>query len=46
MSKLAVEEARGSAAIAELRVEWQALFACASRPSPYVSWEWIAAWHR
>jgi len=46
VSKLAVEEARGSGAIEELRVEWQALFACASRPSPYVSWEWIAAWHR
>src|SRR5438034_9129815 len=46
VSKLAVEEARGTSAIEELRVEWQALFACASGPSPYVSWEWIAAWHR
>jgi CelD/BcsL family acetyltransferase involved in cellulose biosynthesis len=45
LSPLLVEEVRGVEAFDRLRVEWQALFTAAAA-SPFLSWEWIAAWHR
>jgi CelD/BcsL family acetyltransferase involved in cellulose biosynthesis len=44
--RITVQEARGSEALDMLRREWQELFAAAAEPSPFVSWEWIAAWQR
>ena len=46
MSQLTVEEARGDGALERLRVEWQGLFNRAAGASPFMSWEWIAAWHQ
>jgi len=46
LSPLLVEEVRGDDAFDRLRVEWQALFTAAAGASPFLSWEWIAAWHR
>ncbi len=45
MSKLIVEELRGVESIDALRPEWQPLFN-ASDASPFLSWEWIAAWQK
>ena len=44
MSKLVVEELSGSKALFSLGPEWQALFIEANA-SPFLSWEWITAWH-
>jgi len=44
MSKLVVEELSGSQALSSLGPEWQALFNEANA-SPFLSWEWITAWH-
>jgi CelD/BcsL family acetyltransferase involved in cellulose biosynthesis len=44
MSKLVVEELSGPQALSSLRPEWQALFNEANA-SPFLSWEWITAWH-
>jgi len=44
MSKLVVEELSGSRALSSLGPEWQALFIEANA-SPFLSWEWITAWH-
>jgi CelD/BcsL family acetyltransferase involved in cellulose biosynthesis len=46
VSPVTVEEIRGDEAFDRLRVEWQALYRSAAGPSPFLSWEWIAAWHR
>lgn len=46
MSPLSVEEVRGDEAFDRLQPEWQALYAAAAGASPFLSWEWIAAWHR
>jgi CelD/BcsL family acetyltransferase involved in cellulose biosynthesis len=46
VSPLTVEEVRGDEAFDRLRVEWQALYAVAADASPFLSWEWIATWHR
>lgn len=45
MSKLVVEEISGSQALTALRSEWRALFEEANT-SPFLSWEWITAWHK
>ena len=45
MSKLVVEELSGSQALSSLGPEWQALFDAANA-SPFLSWEWISAWHK
>ncbi len=45
MSKLAVEEMSGPEALSLLAPEWQALFN-ATNSSPFLSWEWISAWHK
>jgi CelD/BcsL family acetyltransferase involved in cellulose biosynthesis len=45
VSKLVVEEMSGSEAFSLLAPEWQALFN-ASNASPFLSWEWISAWHK
>ncbi len=44
MSKLVVEELTGPEALTSLRSEWQALFD-ESGAAPFLSWEWITAWH-
>jgi CelD/BcsL family acetyltransferase involved in cellulose biosynthesis len=43
MDKLTVEEMHGIDAPGALREEWRALFS-ASNVSPFLCWEWIAAW--
>lgn len=45
MSKLIVEELSGADALSSLAPEWQALFDKANA-SPFLSWEWISAWHK
>jgi CelD/BcsL family acetyltransferase involved in cellulose biosynthesis len=45
VSKLIVEELRGADALSSLAPEWQALFDKANA-SPFLSWEWISAWHK
>ena len=45
MSKLIVEELSGAEALSLLAQEWQALFNEANA-SPFLSWEWISAWHK
>jgi CelD/BcsL family acetyltransferase involved in cellulose biosynthesis len=45
VSKLVVEELSGPEALSSLAPEWQALFAL-SNASPFLSWEWISAWHK
>src|SRR5215813_4327593 len=45
VSKLVVEELSGSEALSSLGPEWQALFDEANAP-PFLSWEWITAWHK
>ena len=45
MSKLAVEELSGAEALSSLAPEWQALFDL-TNASPFLSWEWISAWHK
>jgi CelD/BcsL family acetyltransferase involved in cellulose biosynthesis len=45
VSKLVVEEMSGSEALSSLAPEWQALFN-ATNASPFLSWEWISAWHK
>ena len=45
MGKLVVEEMSGSEAFSLLAPEWQALFN-ATNASPFLSWEWISAWHK
>ena len=45
MSKLVVEELSGPQALSSLGAEWQALFEVANA-SPFLSWEWITAWHK
>jgi CelD/BcsL family acetyltransferase involved in cellulose biosynthesis len=45
LNKLVVEELNGSEALSALAPEWQALFDAANA-SPFLSWEWIAAWHK
>jgi CelD/BcsL family acetyltransferase involved in cellulose biosynthesis len=45
MSKLVVEEMRGVEILETLRSEWQMLFRTADA-SPFLSCEWIAAWHQ
>src|SRR6266581_687936 len=46
MSRLTVEEVAGADAFDRLRADWQALFSAAAGASPFLSWEWIASWHR
>ncbi len=46
MSLLTVEEVAGADAFDRLRADWQALFSAAAGASPFLSWEWIASWHR
>jgi CelD/BcsL family acetyltransferase involved in cellulose biosynthesis len=43
--KLVVEEMSGSESLSLLAPEWQALFN-ATNASPFLSWEWISAWHK
>jgi CelD/BcsL family acetyltransferase involved in cellulose biosynthesis len=45
VGKLVVEEMSGSEALSILAPEWQALFN-ATNASPFLSWEWISAWHK
>jgi CelD/BcsL family acetyltransferase involved in cellulose biosynthesis len=45
LSKLVVEELSGVEALSSLAPEWQALFDLTSA-SPFLSWEWISAWHK
>jgi len=45
VSKLKVEELSGSEALSSLGPEWQSLFDDANA-SPFLSWEWITAWHK
>ncbi len=45
MSKIVVEEMCGADALSILAPEWQALFEV-SDASPFLSWEWISAWHK
>jgi CelD/BcsL family acetyltransferase involved in cellulose biosynthesis len=45
VSKLVVEELSGGEALSSLAPEWQALFN-ATNASPFLSWEWISAWHK
>jgi CelD/BcsL family acetyltransferase involved in cellulose biosynthesis len=40
-----VDELSGSQALSSLGPEWQALFDVANA-SPFLSWEWITAWHK
>ena len=44
MRKLAVEEMSGPKALSSLETEWRALFNETDAP-PFLSWEWISAWH-
>jgi CelD/BcsL family acetyltransferase involved in cellulose biosynthesis len=43
--KLVVEEVSGAEALSSLAPEWKALFN-ATNASPFLSWEWISAWHK
>ena len=45
MNKLSVEELCGTKALSLLKTEWQTLFA-ATKASPFLSWEWLSAWHQ
>jgi CelD/BcsL family acetyltransferase involved in cellulose biosynthesis len=45
LSKLVVEELSGPEALSSLAPEWQALFN-ATNAAPFLSWEWISAWHK
>jgi CelD/BcsL family acetyltransferase involved in cellulose biosynthesis len=45
VSKLVVEELSGAEALSSLAPEWQALFNM-TNASPFLSWEWISAWHK
>jgi CelD/BcsL family acetyltransferase involved in cellulose biosynthesis len=45
VSKLLVEEMNGADALSALAPEWQALFNL-TNASPFLSWEWISAWHK
>jgi CelD/BcsL family acetyltransferase involved in cellulose biosynthesis len=45
VSKLVVEELSGVEALSSLAPEWQALFNATNAP-PFLSWEWISAWHK
>jgi CelD/BcsL family acetyltransferase involved in cellulose biosynthesis len=45
VSKLVVEELSGAEALSSLAPEWQALFDATNAP-PFLSWEWISAWHK
>src|SRR5262249_58046748 len=45
MRKLAVEEMTGPKALSSLETEWRALFN-ETNASPFLSWEWISAWHK
>jgi CelD/BcsL family acetyltransferase involved in cellulose biosynthesis len=40
-----VEELSGPEALSSLAPEWQALFN-ATNATPFLSWEWISAWHK
>jgi CelD/BcsL family acetyltransferase involved in cellulose biosynthesis len=42
---LVVEEVSGSESLSILAPEWKALFN-ATNASPFLSWEWISAWHK
>jgi CelD/BcsL family acetyltransferase involved in cellulose biosynthesis len=42
---LVVEELSGAEALSSLAPEWQALFIL-TNASPFLSWEWISAWHK
>jgi CelD/BcsL family acetyltransferase involved in cellulose biosynthesis len=41
---LTIEEVRGTAAFATLCAEWQTLYR-ASDAAPFLTWEWLSAWH-
>jgi CelD/BcsL family acetyltransferase involved in cellulose biosynthesis len=41
---LTIEEVRGPTACAALRAEWQTLYR-ASDAAPFLTWEWLSAWH-
>ncbi len=43
---LAVRSSRDPRRLEALRAEWSALFDAAADPSPFLSWEWLAAWWR
>ncbi|MBO0858287.1 MAG: GNAT family N-acetyltransferase [Chloracidobacterium sp.] len=45
MNKLVVEEVSGAEALSSLAPEWRRLFEL-SGASPFLSWEWISAWHK
>ena len=45
MRKLVVEEMSGPKALSSLETEWRALFD-ETNASPFLSWEWISAWHK
>jgi|SRR5215831_730494 len=45
MRKLVVEEVSGPKALSSLETEWRALFD-ETNASPFLSWEWISAWHK
>jgi CelD/BcsL family acetyltransferase involved in cellulose biosynthesis len=45
VSKIVVEEHSGAEALSLLAPEWQALFNATKAP-PFLSWEWISAWHK
>ncbi|MGH9751247.1 MAG: GNAT family N-acetyltransferase [Blastocatellia bacterium] len=45
MRKLVVEEVSGPKALPLLEAEWRALFN-ETNASPFLSWEWISAWHK
>jgi CelD/BcsL family acetyltransferase involved in cellulose biosynthesis len=45
VNKLVVEELNGSEALSLLAPEWKALFDV-TNASPFLSWEWISAWHK
>jgi len=42
---MVVEEMSGAEALSSLALEWQALFDATNAP-PFLSWEWISAWHK
>lgn len=44
MSALVVDELHGPHALASIRSAWDDLFATSSDPSPFLGWEWLAAW--
>src|SRR5439155_6196271 len=44
MNRLAVDDVRGAAGLAALRVEWEELFESVPRASPFLSPEWALTW--